>query len=133
NLFEFYLRVSPKLLATLKVPFALAENQTRIDETNAQQAMREALVNTLVHADHQGTTGIRIASSTKGFEFINPGLLLVRPEQFWKGGVSEARNPALQRLFSTLQLGEREGSGGPAMQQAWASQHFRAPTIRLDP
>ena len=29
-----------------------------------------------------------------GMEFINPGLLLVTPEQLWAGGISQPRNPA---------------------------------------
>jgi ATP-dependent DNA helicase RecG len=39
----------------------------------------------------------------------------------------------LQRLFSTIQLGEREGSGGPAMRRAWEAQRFRVPRVWLDP
>lgn len=37
--------------------------------------------------------------------------------------------PVLQRLFGLLQLGEREGSGGPAIRQAWAQQHWSAPNL----
>ena len=133
NLFEFYMRVSPKLLAGLRVPFAVDETQFRVDETEAHHALREALVNTLVHADHRGTTGIRISLRADGIDCVNPGLLLIKPEQLWRGGVSEARNPALQRLFGLLQLGEREGSGGPTMRAAWAKQHYRAPRVWSDP
>ncbi|WP_276202203.1 ATP-binding protein [Vulgatibacter incomptus] len=67
-----------------------------------------------------------------GFEFINPGLLLVTPDQVWKGGVSEPRNPLVQRLFGFLQLGEREGSGGPAILRAWSEQHWRTPELVED-
>jgi ATP-dependent DNA helicase RecG len=132
NLFEFYMKVSPKVLSALKVPFALDQNQARIDETEAHHALREAMVNTLAHADHLGVTGIRIVKSTRGFEFINPGLLMISSDQLWKGGQSVARNPSLQRMFSLIQLGEREGSGGPTMRKAWAHQQFRAPKIWLD-
>ncbi len=67
-----------------------------------------------------------------GFEFINPGLLLVTPDQVWKGGVSEPRNPLVQRLFGFLQLGEREGSGGPTILRAWSEQHWRPPELVED-
>jgi predicted HTH transcriptional regulator len=133
NLFEFYMKVAPRILGSLKVPFATDQAQSRVDETDAHHALREALVNALVHADHRGTTGIRIIKNPQGFEFINPGLLLVSKEQLRKGGISEARNPVLQRLFSTLQLGEREGSGGPTMWRAWEAQRFRVPRVWLDP
>ncbi|MDP1822588.1 MAG: ATP-binding protein [Archangium sp.] len=132
NLFEFYLRVIGKLHAGLKVPFALEGAQFRMDETPAHAAVREALVNTLVHADYAGRGGIRVIRSPASFEFVNPGLLLISTSQLWAGGLSEPRNPVLQRLFAHLQLGEREGSGGPAIRQAWSTEHWRAPELRQD-
>jgi ATP-dependent DNA helicase RecG len=96
------------------------------------QAVREALVNTLVHADYQGRSGVRLIRARSSFEFINPGLLLVSPEQVWRGGVSEPRNPALQKLFGLLQLGEREGSGGPKLRHVWQQQHWRLPHLGQD-
>ena len=132
NVFEFYSRIIVKLHEGLKVPFALEAGQFRQEETPAHQALREALVNTLIHADYEGRAGIRVLRDPSGYEFINPGLLLVTAQQVWKGGVSESRNPVLQRLFSLIQLGEREGSGGPAIRQAWAQQHWRAPDLSED-
>lgn len=99
-------------------PFALDAEQFRNDTSSPHAAIREALVNTLIHADYEGRAGVRVLRDPSGYEFINPGLLLVTPEQVWRGGVSESRNPLLQRLFGLLQLGEREGSGGPAIRQA---------------
>jgi ATP-dependent DNA helicase RecG len=132
NLFEFYSRVIGKLHETLKVPFALEAGLFRRDDTAAHTAVREAFINTLIHADYEGQAGVRVIRDPSGYEFINPGLLLVSIEQVWRGGVSESRNPVVQRLFSMLQLGEREGSGGPAIVQAWRQQHWRAPRLWED-
>lgn len=132
NLFEFYTRVVLKLYEGLKVPFALEGGQFRVDDTPAHKAVREALVNTLIHADYEGRSGIRVLRDPAGFEFINPGLLLVTPDQVWKGGVSEPRNPLVQRLFGLLQLGEREGSGGPTILRAWSEQHWQTPELIED-
>ena len=132
NLFEFYTRIVLKLYEGLKVPFALEDGQYRVDETPAHKAVREALVNTLIHADYDGRSGIRVLRDPAGFEFINPGLLLVTPDQVWKGGVSEPRNPLVQRLFGFLQLGEREGSGGPTILRAWSEQHWQTPELVED-
>lgn len=129
NVFEFYSRVILKLHQGLKVPFALDADLFRNDTSSPHAALREALVNTLIHADYEGRSGVRVLRDPSGYEFINPGLLLVTPEQVWRGGVSESRNPVLQRLFGLLQLGEREGSGGPAIRQAWAQQHWSAPNL----
>ncbi|RDV36232.1 AAA family ATPase [Bradymonadaceae bacterium TMQ3] len=132
NIFAFYLRVIHKLHSDLKIPFEIEQGQFRKDETPVHVAIREALVNTLVHADYRGTTGVRIIKKRSGFEFINPGLLLISTQQVWEGGVSEPRNPMLHRLFGLPQLGEREGSGGPTMRKVWREQHWRAPQITQD-
>ncbi len=132
NAFEFYTRVIGKLYQGLKVPFALDADLFRRDETPAHKAVREALVNTIIHADYEGRAGVRVLRGPSGYEFINPGLLLVSPQQVWKGGVSECRNPILQRLFVLIQLGEHEGSGGPAIRQGWTEQHWQPPDLTQD-
>jgi ATP-dependent DNA helicase RecG len=132
NAFQFYSRVISKLYQGLKVPFALEAGQFRRDETPAHKAVREALVNTIIHADYEGRSGVRALRDLSGYEFINPGLLLVSPQQVWKGGISECRNPVLQHLFGLIQLGEHEGSGGPAIRQAWAHQHWQPPALTED-
>jgi hypothetical protein len=40
------------------VPFKLDSQATRIAETHVHEALREALVNTLIHADHQSSRPI---------------------------------------------------------------------------
>jgi len=132
NLFQFYLRVITKLYDGLKVPFVLDEGQFRSSEGPVHEAVREALVNALVHADLLGNTGIRIIKHLNGFEFVNPGLLLITPQQLWLGGQSVPRNQTLLHLFTLLRLGEKEGSGGPTMRQVWREQHWRAPRIKED-
>lgn len=132
NLFQFYLRVITKLYDGLKVPFALEEGQFRTSEGPVHEAVREALVNALVHADLLGNTGIRVIKQRSGFEFVNPGLLLITPEQLWLGGQSVPRNQTLLHLFTLLRLGEKEGSGGPTMRQVWKEQSWRAPRIWED-
>lgn len=53
NLFDFYRRVLPKLVAELKAPFRL-EGMVRQGTTPIHEALQEALVNALVHADFGG-------------------------------------------------------------------------------
>ena len=132
NVFEFYLRVIPRLFDGLKVPFDMEQGQFNRADSEVHRAIREALINALVHADHGGTTGIRVVKGKRGLEFLNPGRLLVAVEQVWLGGVSEPRNPVLFQLFQHLRLGEREGSGGPAMLQTWRAQHWRDPQLSED-
>ena len=130
NVFFFFQKVFRKLVADLKVPFQLDEQRLqRKDETPVHEALREALVNTLIHADYTGTTGIRVFKKPDGFEFINPGGLRVPLPLIWSGGRSDCRNPAMQVMFQMLGFGEKAGSGFPRITNAWAEQHWRLPEI----
>jgi ATP-dependent DNA helicase RecG len=59
NLLQFYQRSWPKIIADLKVPFTLRGVQ-RTDETSAHEALREAFVNAIIHADYKVGGGIVI-------------------------------------------------------------------------
>ncbi|MCK9418656.1 MAG: putative DNA binding domain-containing protein [Nitrospirae bacterium] len=128
NLFQFYQRVWPKITVDLRVPFRL-EGVQRKDETPVHEALREAFVNALVHADYTAPGGIVIEKARDRFAMENPGTLLVSLEQMRRGGVSECRNKSLQQMFIMIGGGERAGSGYDRIQSGWRSQHWRAPAL----
>ncbi|MDR5904801.1 RNA-binding domain-containing protein [Franzmannia qiaohouensis] len=129
NVFDFYRRVIRKLTADLKVPFAL-EGDQRQDDTLVHKALREALVNTLVHADYTGRASILVVKRPDMFGFRNPGLMRVPADQAMAGGHSDCRNRLLQNMFRYVGLGENAGSGLPKIFQGWSSQHWRKPVLR---
>jgi ATP-dependent DNA helicase RecG len=128
NLFQFYRRIWPKLSGDLKVPFKLKGVQ-RVDETPVHEALREAVVNAMIHADYSVGGGIVIKHNDDGYVIENPGTLLVSPEQLRRGSVSECRNRYLQRMFSMIGVGEQAGSGFARIRGGWISQHWRAPLL----
>lgn len=128
NLFEFYRRVYRKLIADLKVPFALKDGQ-RQDDTPVHVALREALVNTLVHADYSGRLSVLVVKRPDLFGFRNPGGLRLPIEQVMRGGESDCRNRILHQMFLLIGLGERGGSGIPKIYSGWKSQHWRPPAL----
>ncbi len=132
NLFNFYYRVFPRLVDGLDVPFRLDSMGTRLEETHVHEALREALVNTLVHADHQSSRSISIIKRPDVFIFANPGRLRIPREQLYQGGVTDARNPNLQKLFQLLGLGEKAGSGFQKILRAWHEQHWMQPLVTED-
>ncbi|MFE8031787.1 hypothetical protein [Thiohalocapsa marina] len=77
NLYQFYLRVIQRLSADLKPPFQLDRDLFRKGETVVHEAIREALVNALIHADYQGRGGVVVEKYRDRLEFSNPGSLLV--------------------------------------------------------
>jgi ATP-dependent DNA helicase RecG len=129
NLFEFYRRVYRKLVADLKVPFSLKDGQ-RQDDTPVHVALREALVNTLVHADYTGRVSVLVVKRPDMFGFRNPGGLRLPVEQVIRGGESDCRNRILHQMFLLIGLGERGGSGMPKIYSGWQSRHWRQPLLR---
>ena len=129
NLFQFYRRVSVRLPQdVIKTPFRLVGG-IRIDDTLGHQALREALVNTIIHADYRGMGGIVIEKRRGAIELSNPGSLLVSLDQLVKGGVSECRNPSLQTMFLMIGGGEKAGSGFDKIRSGWASQNLQPPRV----
>ena len=128
NLFDFYRKVMKKLTADLKVPFHLAGDKRR-DDTPVHEALREALVNTLVHADYTGRASVLVVKRPDMFGFRNPGLMRVPQEVAIQGGESDCRNRLIHQMFRYIGLGEQAGSGIPKIYQGWNSQHWRLPLL----
>ncbi|MFN5285618.1 MAG: ATP-binding protein, partial [Planctomyces sp.] len=135
NLFQFFERAYPRVVRDLRIPFQLASQQDvslfqRHDDTIVHEAIREAFVNALIHADYRGQGGIVIERYRDRLEFSNPGTLLLGIDQILKGAVSECRNRTLQGMFAMLGYGEKAGSGIDKIRQGWASQKWRWPQIQ---
>lgn len=128
NLFDFYRKVYQKLVADLKVPFTLEDGQRRTD-TPVHIALREALVNTLVHADFTDRVSILIVKRPDMFGFRNPGLMRLPLEDVIVGGVSDCRNRLLHQMFLLIGLGEKAGSGMPKIFSGWKSASWRTPKL----
>ncbi|WP_229333264.1 RNA-binding domain-containing protein [Grimontia hollisae] len=128
NVFDFYRRTYRKLITDLKVPFELQEG-IRLDESKAHEAIREALVNTLVHADYTGRSSILIVKRPDLFGFRNPGLMRIPPEIAVKGGESDCRNRRMHQMFLMIGAGERAGSGIPKIYSGWEAAKWRTPKL----
>jgi predicted HTH transcriptional regulator len=128
NLYDFYQKVIRKLTADLKIPFAL-NGETRIDDTPIHQALREALTNTLIHADYTGRVSVLVVKRPDMFGFRNPGLMRVSIDQAFLGGISDCRNHRIQDMFRYIGLGDHAGSGLPIILKSWKSQHWRTPLL----
>jgi len=129
NLFNFYYRVYPRLVDGLNVPFKLDKDAVRLGETHVHEALREALVNTLIHADHQSSKSITVIKRRDTYVFQNPGRLRILVERLYAGGGSDPRNPNLQKMFQMLGLGEKAGSGFQKILRAWREQHWFIPLV----
>lgn len=128
NLFDFYSRIFTKLTADLKVPFR-NEGGVRTQLTPVHEALQEALVNALIHADYGGRTSILIVKRPDMFGFRNPGQMRVPFEAAKKGGVSDCRNRIVQKMFQLAGFGDQAGSGVPRILSVWKTQSWREPLV----
>ncbi len=132
NLFNFFMRVTPKLTADLKKPFKL-EGMQRIDETPVHKAVREAFVNLVIHADYRLDAGtLKIIKRADGFEFTNPGILKLPIEDIYRGGNSKPRNPRMQTMLRMIGFGDNAGSGFPAILNTWNNADWIKPELKED-
>ncbi|MBI4620624.1 MAG: putative DNA binding domain-containing protein [Desulfobacterales bacterium] len=128
NIYDFYRKVYQKLTADLKVPFQLQDGQ-RIDDTPVHEALREALVNTLIHADYSGRVSVLVVKRPDMFGFRNPGRMRIPPAIAILGSNSDCRNRRLQTLFQLVGYGDHAGSGLPKIYRNWQGQHWRRPLL----
>ena len=128
NLFDFYYRVYNRVTQIIKIPFKL-EGDTRIEDTPVHKAMREAIANSLIHANYYDRRGLVIHRYPDSVNIANPGGLRISIEDAVLGGISDPRNATLIKLFNMLDIGERSGSGLPDIYAVWESQDWKTPVL----
>lgn len=131
NLFDFYRIVYPKLIAGLKVPFSV-KSGLRDDDSPVHVALREALANTLIHADYRLPARLLVVKRPDMFGFQNPGEMRIPLELALKGDEPDCRNRRLAHLFSFVKVGEKAGTGIPKIMSGWKSQHWKKPSLTED-
>ena len=128
NAFDFYRKVYRKLIADLKVGFNLSGGQ-RVDTSPAHEAIREALVNALAHADFNTEDNILIEKHPDFIGFRNPGLMRISVKEAIAGGNSQCRNPAIHQMFLNIGLSEKAGSGIPKIYSNSDRQNWQPPHL----
>lgn len=118
-----------KLVSDIKRPFKLS-GMKRIDDTPVHKAIREAVVNMMIHSDYMITGVLKIEKTEKGFFFSNPGNLKLPVKDIYDGGHSVARNPRIQTFFRMIGAGDNIGSGFPTILEAWGEEKWRKPDLR---
>lgn len=128
NLFSAFEVIYPRLTEGQPIPFRL-EGGIRLDQSPVHVALREALVNLLVHADYSETQASLIIRAASGYLFRNPGNSRVLESDLLTGDRSDPRNPELVRMFRLIGLAEEAGTGIPRIIKAWRELGFQLPEL----
>lgn len=130
NLYDFYQKVIRRMNEDIDVPFEInQEDYSRVSVTNIHHAIREALLNTIIHADYFNKGNIVIEKNKNEYKFINPGLLRIPLEKAIMGGTSDTRNQNIFKIFSLIGLGERSGYGLENIHNIWRKNDWEIPEI----
>lgn len=130
NVFDFILRVIPKLQADLKVPFMFKGNQLN-DDTPLHKTVREATVNMLANADFYGRRGVVVQKGADGFRFANPGSMRVSLTEAIQDSASDPRNGVMMKMLAMVKYGERAGSGLQGIFKTWQSVYHCVPKLEV--
>lgn len=130
NIFSFYVLVLKALTDDISDRFTQASDLTRGPYySHMKLAVKEALVNTLMHAYYDADTPIKILDYDDYYEFYNPGDMRVTKEEFIHGSNSVSRNSIISLLLRRVGIAEKAGSGGPTIFNAAHTNHLRTPDI----
>jgi predicted HTH transcriptional regulator len=132
NIFDFFFRIHERLTSDIKRPFAMRNAFEREDDTEVHKALREVLVNSLIHADYYGRRGIVIEKKRHEIKIVNPGICRPEITEIFEGNVSDPRNPILFKMFAMINLCERSGSGVFNLVKLWEKAGWKKPNMHTD-
>lgn len=131
NIYDFWEKVVNRLRYAVAHPFQLGADMHRIDDNPMDKAVREAVTNTLVHADYCVRRGTVIVQYADRIVFSNPGGLRLSVDEVVYGGISDARNPTLMKMFNLIGVGEKAGSGFDVMRAGCEFAGTAVPELRV--
>lgn len=135
NIYDFYKIVAKKLYDSSKDTFFLDEKkQERLPfKKDLAESVREALVNSLMHALYDSDFPIKITVFPDYYEFENPGQMRVTFEEFTGGKTSRIRNHVIANLFRKVGISEKAASGGLKIFNTAQKYNLKYPELKTTP
>ena len=126
-------RVQAAILDDLPRGIEVASNDVQREEHPIlpTRAIREAVVNSLMHRDYRVQGPVQIIRYSNRIEFRNPGYSLKAEERLEEPG-SESRNPCIAAVLHETKFAETKGSGIRVMRQKMEDAHLSPPTFESD-
>jgi predicted HTH transcriptional regulator len=132
NLWEYYFECIARLKSKVDVEFKMGSEGFATDVSPGFDALREALVNMLMHSDHFSPACPRIRIFTNHIEFYNPGGMPKPIEELKGKDISLPRNPIITKLFRVVKLAENAGYGLDNIEFNWKAYNNTQPVFDVD-
>lgn len=129
NLFEFFLESLRHLRRTFRHRMRIGPDLKRIDDSEMDKIVREALLNAVVNTDFSGSGGLVVERRPGIASIRNPGTLMMPLERMLAGGTSDPRNPTVFRMLQFIGFGKGIGSGVPDMNALCAADGIPEPAF----
>ncbi|NIM14441.1 MAG: winged helix-turn-helix transcriptional regulator [Candidatus Aminicenantes bacterium] len=130
NLVKTYLEAIEYIKGKIEIPFALADDHmTRTEEVPVVLALREALVNMIIHRDYFEHGQSRVKIYRDRIEMVNPGSTPRTVQEIIEDEVTEPRNPIMAKLFRMIGWAEVAGSGMMKILKNWKAAGYVEPRI----
>jgi ATP-dependent DNA helicase RecG len=128
-LFLNVFRIIDAINADLPKGFLLKEGNLQAQSSGLPiQALREAIVNAIMHRSYRENKPTQIIRYDNRIEIINPGFSLKNDEALGEPG-SETRNQFIAAAFHETNLAETKGSGIKAMRRLMREANLALPTF----
>lgn len=132
-LFSLLRRTQAAILDDLPQSFGLEEGQLQRSEQPAipLRALREALVNALMHRSYRVHAPVQVIRYANRLEIRNPGFSLKSPDHLGEPG-SMPRNPAIAAVLHETRFAETKGSGIRTIREAMEKAGLGPPLFESD-
>lgn len=132
NIWEYYFECFARLKNKIDIRFSLNAEGFGQELSPGLEAIREALVNMLMHADYFSPGHSRIRIFRNHIEFYNPGGLPKPLEELKSKDISMPRNPIITKLFRMVKLAENAGFGLDKIESNWLKYNNTTPAFTID-
>ncbi len=131
NFYNFFHLAINKIYTSLPKKFKMMKDHiTREELGTVHIALREAFVNSIIHANFKIDHPLKVTRYRDFYQFENPGTLRISQEDFFAKEHSKPRNQIIQEIFRMINLCERAGSGIPKILKAVEENHYKYPDIK---
>ena len=132
NVFTFFNLMYERLSTSIENPLRIGSDMKRIEDTDAHKAIRECVLNAIIHADYRGDLTVSVKRYRDRIEVSNSGLFRISVNEAELGGESDPRNKTIAKMFAMLGLVERAGIGVHYIMDVWRSEFGSKPMIMED-